>query len=137
MSEIEATEKPKRVLEVEVEVSQESLDCIIEMAGYGIAYWASAAEYDDEARTYTITESGEGDYAKHVVTYDKIIESFWKVANPGSKVKGLGSMVRGYALEAVVDGTEQGKGDIDAGHVDADLADSIIQIAIFDEVIFG
>lgn len=127
----------KHAIEVELEVSQESLDCIIEMAGYGIAYWASSATADNDARTYTVTESAEGDYDKHVVTYDKIVESFWKIANPGAEVKGLNLLTRDYALRAVVDGLIEGDGDIDAGHVDSDLADQIIQLAIFDEVIFG
>ena len=134
--EIEAV-KPKRVLEVNLEISQESLDCIIEMAGYGIAYWASTATHDDEARTYEVTENYEGDYEKHTVTYDQIVEAFWKIANPGDQTKGVGSMVKGYAVSAVIDGNDEGKGDIDAGHVDSDLADSIIQVAIFNEVIFG
>jgi hypothetical protein len=64
------------------------------------------------------------------------VEAFWKIANPGDQSKGVGSMVKGYAVKAVIDGNEEGDGDIDAGHVDADLADSIIQLAIFNEVIF-
>ena len=129
--------KPKRTMEIDLEVSQESIDQIIESAGYGIGYWASAAVVDEHARTYTITESEEGDYDKHVVTYDQLVEAFWKIANPGRSIKGLGKMTRGYALDAVMDGIQNGKGDIDAGHVDSDLADHIVQVAIFDEVIYG
>jgi hypothetical protein len=92
---------------------------------------------DEEARTYTVTESEEGEYEKHVVTYDKIVESFWKIANPGSQIKGVSQMVKGYAFNAVMDGIRDGNGDIDAGHVDADLADEIIQVAIHGEVIYG
>jgi hypothetical protein len=122
-----------------IQVSDESLECLIDMAGYGIAYWASAAEYDNEARTYTVTENEEGEYEKHVITYDKIIEAFWKAANPGAEIEGWskGTSTRKYALDAVIDGIREGNGDIEAGHIDADLADNIIQLAAFGEVQYG
>jgi hypothetical protein len=132
--------RPKgRVVELNIELSKESLDCLIEMAGYGISYWAVAAEYDDEARTYTVTENEEGENEKHVIPYDKIIDAFWQAANPGSKIKGWHEKheTREYALRAVIDGILAGKGDIDAGHIDSDLADNIIQLAAFGEVQFG
>lgn len=126
----------QRTLKVDVQISEDSLECILEMAGYGIGYWAVAAEADDEARTYTITESEESDNKVHVLTYDQIIEAFWRIAS-GSHVKFLGSTVRGYAFNAVIDGIRNGDGDIDAGHVDSELADAIIQVAAFSEIIYG
>lgn len=130
------TTKAKRTIEVDIELSQEAIDCIIEMAGYGIAYWAVSASDDEDARTYTIQESEEGDSEIHVLTYDQIVEAFWKIAS-FTRPKGVGSMVQGYALNAVIDGLRAGDGDVDAGHIDADLADSIIQLACFDKVIYG
>lgn len=122
-------------MEIDLKISEDSLDCILEMAGYGMAYWASSATVLKEAREYRVIESEEGEYEEHVVSFDKIEEAFWKIANPGS---GVGSiMVKQYAFNAIKDGLQNGEGDIDAGHVDADLADAIIQIAIFGEITFG
>lgn len=126
-------------MEFDLDISDESLDCLIEMAGYGIAYWASEATQDDEARTYTIIENEEGENEVHVIPFDKIKEAFWRVANPGAKIKGLNQnhTVKTYALNAIKDGLEEGNGDIDAGHIDADLADIVIQVAAFGEVVYG
>jgi len=134
-----ANEHVARTIQVDLELSQESLDCLIEMAGYGINYWASSATQDDEAKTYTVTENEEGEYAVHVISYDKIIDAFWKAANPGAEIKGWhrGHSTRAYALSAVTNGLRNGEGDIEAGDIDSDLADNIIQLAAFGEVIYG
>lgn len=130
---------PKKVLELNLDMSQEALDCLIEMAGYGINYWAVEATQDDEARTYTVTENEEGENEVHVIPYDKIIDAFWQAANPGSVIKGWNPKhpTREYALKAVIDGIHNGNGDIEAGHIDSDLADNIIQLAAFGEVQYG
>lgn len=123
-----------------ISVSQDSLDCILEMAGYGIAYWGLSATVDYEARTYTvIPEEHPTDEERTpiVIPFDKIIGAFWVIASPHEDVKFLPGYVRGYAMKAVADGFEDGQGDIDAGHVDSDLADAIIQVAAFGEVVFG
>jgi len=119
-----------------LKLSKDSLDCIIEMAGYGIAYWAVSATQDDDARTYTITESAEGNSEVHTLTYDKIEETFWKLADSW-QVLSVNNTIRGYFYKAVTDGIEDGKGDIDAGHMDADAADVLMQFACFGELIYG
>lgn len=121
-----------------LKISQESLDCILEMAGYysGIGYWAVKMEQDDEARTVTITENEEGENAVHVLTYDKIEATFWKLADSWQDLK-VNSTIRSYFYKAVSDGIEDGKGDIDSGHMDADAADVLIQFACFGELVYG
>lgn len=125
----------KVTMEFDLDIGDESMDCLIEMAGYGIAYWASTATQDEDARTYEVVDE-EG---VHRLTYDRIKEAFWRIANPGAKIKGLhqNHYTRGYALNAIRDGLEAGNGDIEAGHIGADLADIVIQVAIWDEVIYG
>lgn len=121
-----------------VKVSKESLDCIIEMAGYGISYWAVSATQDDEARTYTIIPDEhptDEERTPIVVTYDDIVQAFWNLAAFNQEL--VGPTVHSYIMRAVLDGMDEGKGDIDAGHIDADAADVIIQIAAFKELVFG
>lgn len=123
-----------------ISVSDESLDCILEMAGYGMAYWAVSATVDREARTYTVIPEEhptDEEQTPIVIPFDKIIGAFWVIASPHIEVKFLSGAARGYALRAVADGMEDGNGDIDAGHVDALLADEIIQVAAFGEVVYG
>lgn len=123
-----------------ITISKDSLDCILEMAGYGIGYWALRATVDQEARTYTIIPDEhptDEERTPIVVPFDKIIGAFWVIADLNTEVKYLPGYVRGYALKAVADGFEDGQGDIDAGHVDSDLADAIIQVAAFGEVVYG
>ena len=130
------TDKQDRTLIVgPVAISQESFDGIADTIGGAIGYWANRAQWDKEAQTVTITENDEGEYETHVVTYDKVHETFWKiVSDPEIK---LNSTVRGYFISSVLDGLADGQGDIDAGHIDGDAADALIQLAIFGKIVFG
>lgn len=118
-------------------ITDESLDCIIEQAGYGIGYWAIQAVYDPAERTYKVLDSD--DQQEYVLSYEKIIESFWDLANFAKQIEGTSQngYVRKYIYSAVVDGIVDGKGDIDAGHIDAAAADMIIQHACFGRIIYG
>lgn len=126
-------------IEFDLDISDESMESLLEQAGYGISYWADSASVDMKAATYTVTENEEGENKVHVIPFKKIEEAFWKAANPSADIKGWHNKheTRRYALDAVIDGLTIGNGDIDAGHVDADLADNIIQLAAFGEVIYG
>lgn len=119
-----------------LEISQESLDSIIEMAGYGMAYWAREATQDDEARTYTIIEDDDGEPATHVLSYEKIVETFWTIADCWQQLR-INGTIRAYFYNAVSEGLQDGKGDIDAGHIDADAADVLMQFACFGEIVYG
>jgi hypothetical protein len=118
-------------------ISQESLDSIIEQAGYGIGYWAESAEVDSDAKTYTVYEQeAQDDDNKGVYTipFDKLHETYWRI------VAGEYSMayrVRKYFLDAALDGAANEEEDIDAGHIDSEAADVLIQIAAFGEIVYG
>lgn len=119
-----------------LKISKESLDCIIEMAGYGMAYWASSATQDDETKTYTIVEDDDGEPATHVLSYEKLEATFWLLADPWQQLS-VSNTIRGYFYKAVNDGVGEGKGDIDAGHMDADAADVLMQFACFGKLVYG
>jgi hypothetical protein len=111
---------------------QNILDMIV-TAGYGIAYWASRATVDEEARTYTVWwYDGDDDPASQIVTFDKIAEAFDKLITNEPKL--VGDWLHKYFLYAYADRDKDG---IDAGHIDADAADVLIQVAMFGEVVFG
>lgn len=104
---------------VTVTVTEEMIESIIEMAGYGIAYWASAAKWDAEARTYTVTEDSDEDaQPPRVLTYDDLSEAL-----------GVAAKQSGYAANALLHG--------DAGEIDALVGDVVVQIAMFDKVVYG
>lgn len=130
---MDTVEAPKYPLTI----SQDAIDCIIEMAGYGISYWAVSATQLTEARTYTVIDSD--DQKEYVLSYEKIVESFWDLANFAKQIKGasLASYVRKYIIAAMADGLRNGGSDIEAGHIDAEAADMIIQYACFGEIVYG
>jgi hypothetical protein len=119
-----------------LKLSDASLDCIIEMAGYGIGYWGVSAVQDDDARTYTITENEEGENAVHVLSYEKLEATFWMLADSWQPLS-VNSTIRSYFFEAVSDGLAEGKGDIDSGHMDSDAADVLMQFACFGKLVYG
>lgn len=131
-------QKQDRVVSVgPMAISDEALDCIMEVAGMSIGYWASKATIDREAKTYTVWEQDPQDdegTGKYVIPFAKIHETFWKLASGEIQT---GSMASEYIKNAVIDGAQEGRGDIDAGHIDGDAADVIIQLAAFGEEVYG
>jgi hypothetical protein len=114
-------------------VSDEALQDILDTAGYGIAYWCSSATNDPNAKTYSMLER-EDEEEEHVVTYDKLHETFWRIVAGEFSMAGY---VRKYFLDAVVDGFAEDSEDIDAGHIDGAAADVLVQCAAFGEIVFG
>jgi hypothetical protein len=114
-------------------ISAETLDDIIDTAGYGIAYWCSAATFDPNAGTYTMVDREDEEEEPYVVTVAKLHETFWRIV---AGEFSMNSQVRGYFLKAVIDGYTEGT-DIDAGHIDSEAADVLVQIAAFGKIVFG
>jgi hypothetical protein len=114
-----------------VTVPERTIDTLIEMAGYGIDYWVSTAVIDSEAGTYTVVEDEDG--TEHVISYYKLAETLIRVALDPSL--GLRDDIVGYAFEWF---KQEREGDeFAAGEIDSDLADVVVQIAAFGEVIYG
>ena len=93
-------------------------------AGYVISYWASHAAWDDELETYIVTEAE--DEIVYVLTYKSIWAALKKIAGGKS---GVNNEITGYAKSALK--------NMDGGDIDGDLADCMIQIAAFDELVYG
>lgn len=100
----------------------DTVDIIVEMAGYGIGYWVSSAVVDTEARTYTVTEAEGG--ATHVITDSMIHKALREVAktNPAAK-----ETLREY----------RAGDEFVGGEIGSDDADAIIQLAAFGELVYG
>lgn len=117
----------------EWEVPDSLVEVIIEMAGYGIGYWADKAEWDDEAHTYTVREQAEYGGYERVNTYGDLAHALVDVAyNPRVNVR---SDYVGWAREALdeVVNREQFPG----GTIDSDVADIIVQYAMFGDIVYG
>jgi hypothetical protein len=111
---------------------QNILDIIV-TAGYGIAYWAARATVDKEARTYAVWYyDGDEDPAYAVATFDELAEAYNKLLENEPKL--VGDWLHKYFLYSYADRTDEA---IDCGHIDADAADVMVQVALFGKVIYG
>jgi len=72
-------------------VPDSDIEVLIEMAGYGIGYWASRALIDTELRTYTVTD----DDGTYVIPYDTLARTLVEV--------GLGEHAVGFPRVYAVD----------------------------------
>jgi hypothetical protein len=111
------------------ELQAELLSDLIDAAGYGIGYWAVEAHQDDQAQTYTITldedAAEEAGKPQVVLTYAQLRTAIRKVAQ--------GSLVAPSLTRAANDFIfRPGQAE-----PDSDLADVVVQVAVFGEVVFG
>ena len=114
-----------------VDIDDDDMAGLIEMAGYGINYWATWAKHDAEARTYEVRYEDLDDpdkEARTVLSYEALGKVLVEVAT------GQHDVVNIYAqryLASVM------AGDSDAGDIDSELADIVVQLAIFGELVYG
>jgi hypothetical protein len=117
-----------------IEVPDQDIEDLIDAGGYGIGYWCARAEIDEEKKTYTISPDAEaidgGFKPTYKLTYAKLAEVLVDIAIGKYEV----GFPRKYAQEWLV-ATIAGEGD--GGYLDSDIADVVIQIACFGEVVFG
>lgn len=111
------------------------LDAIIDPAGYGINYWANLAEIDEEARTYTVRDMF-GDFNAVQISFDTLAKTLIDIAYHPEEV-GLDYSTEwsDWAREALweIEHSEPHPG----GSIDSELADVIVQIAAFGELMYG
>lgn len=120
-------------ISMDLQMPVEDIECLIEMAGFGIGYWASKAVVDSRAQTYTVTESDshdEGKPVKKTLAYSDIARIVLEVGAGKHEV----GFPREYAQQYL---TSLQAGDPDAGIFDSDIGDVVIQIAMFDEIVYG
>jgi len=116
---------------IDVELTDDDFETIIDMAGYGIDGWSRWAEHDDEKHTYTVhfweDPDVESPMKSVTLSYRQIGEALVKLAsNPGRYNVGTGSVLGEYLL-----GWLRSQ---DAADIDSDVADAVIQVAIFNTV---
>lgn len=126
---------------VEYNISDQTMVDMLDAAGYGIGYWARSLEdTHDAAETVIVVERGDlwdnpdAQDVEHRTNYATLRDAFRKLATPGQEY--VGSTIHGYFWDAVKDRDET-TGEIDAGHIDSDAADCLVQVALFDDVRFG
>jgi hypothetical protein len=108
-----------------VELSIEAIEDIIDGGGYGIHYWAVAGVVDEENQTYKVTDGETGkSYLLHYSDITKAIQSLLdrEVAIRSDIVDAIALDLLNYE---------------DAHRMDSEAYDVIIQVACFGEVIYG
>jgi hypothetical protein len=102
---------------------------IVDDAGMAIGYWAESAVHDSNKQTYTITVNvwTEDDFETKVLTYEDLYEAARKIADGEVEINSATKSVCIDIVHGVVE-------DVD---YDADDADIIVQVAMFDDVLFG
>jgi hypothetical protein len=113
-------------LSVRYALDDEWMDCLIEMAGYGMTYWAHEAWEDEDGASYTVVWYDEGTTVKNTKTVSRgaLARAVQKIL---SRQTNLGS----HACDAVMNAV------LDAGDIDADVADSVVQVALFGTAVYG
>ena len=102
-------------IEMRLLITDEDIEDIIDMAGYGIAYWAQEANIED--KVYVIIDEDEKEYR---LAYDDIAKGISLYIKNGNKPYNIVS-----------------DSEIDTCQIDAVVADMIIQYACFEELIYG
>ena len=116
-----------------IEVPDQHVIDLLDCAGYGIGYWASRATVNTEERTYTVLEQDE-DQPARVVTFSQIADALVRL---GAGDFECGDTVRRYASAYVTDMLTVNQLDDATGNFDSDLGDVIVQLAFFDEIVYG
>lgn len=118
---------------VDIEISDENLNDMIETAGYGgVNYWCNRI-HEDAPGIWTIYEMVEDEKPnQHQINSRSLIKAFLLLANPNQQL--IADYVHQYFLQAVKDGDKTG---LDVGHIDATAADCLVQIACFGELVYG
>ena len=113
-----------------INIDSEMIEDIIDTAGYGIGYWATTATLDRLAETYTIEFDGE-DFSDAPLNSGLVVLTYAKIANAIHKIID-GGVVNDSLTQELNDTITSGEMDIDS-----EMADCIIQLAIFNEIVYG
>lgn len=111
------------------EVPDSDLEVLLEMAGYGIAYWASAMKVN--GRKVTIIDSE--DNTVYSTNYTALAQALVDIGT-GAKDSGYAEYARYYLRDLTGDDDDK---EYAAGHIDSDLADHVVQYAAFGNLVFG
>ena len=127
---------------VKAAVTDKNVQDIIDTASYGgITYWATQpteAEFEatPEGKEFTIVEVVDettGERKAHYLSKDDIRVAYAKLLDLEQRL--VGKVIHGYVIDSWRRRTDED--GIDCGDIDADVADCIIQVACFNEVVYG
>jgi len=120
---------------VKMEQDEFLADVICTAVEGGIQYWALATGYEWEFRSMghkldyasvVVMPTDDDRNEQYSITMDSIREALERIARPvpGMSIADRKAILGSWAV-------------LDAGDIDADLADQIVQVACFGEVIYG
>ncbi len=115
----------------ETTISSEMVSELIETAGYSIGYWATSATADQKAQTLDLSWNGSDfDYDSPAVIGERTL-TFVDIAKAIEKVAKGNAGVNSSIVEQA---NQWLNGEFT---LDGDLADVVIQTAVFDEIVYG
>jgi hypothetical protein len=121
-------------------VDSDWIDTLIDMAGYGITYWAESAHWNGKVYAITVQSEFVGPSGWHGENGEPLMVAREYVLTPEALASAVADIARGeltasyiaeYARKALLD-TEDGACDIDS-----ELADCAVQVACFGRLYFG
>ena len=126
--------KVQGVVVVNVPVSAQFCEDVMTTAGYGVNYWAHAftdpdMPLDTPPGSYAIEEdeASSGKTRKtFIITPQAVVNGIQKILTPGFNVR---TDIRETVFGALADD--------DASNVDNEIADTIVQAAMFGEIVYG
>jgi hypothetical protein len=120
-----------------VSITDENVQDIIDTAAYGgITYWAiepSQTDFADAPEDAVATIKDGEDGKVYYLTAEQIRKAYRALLKNEPRL--VGPEVHGYIKDSWTDRTPED--GIDAGHIDADAADVIVQVACFGEIVYG
>lgn len=120
-------------VEKDATVSIDTLEVLIEMAGFGVTYWATHADWDRAGRTWTLHHHQDPDDTESPVQHSRL--TYQHLADALARVYS-GSTNAGRATEDNVR-TELDDPESGGAEFDSDDADQVVQVALFGTVLYG
>lgn len=115
----------KATIQVEFNLDHDSFQDLIDMAGYGIGYWADKAEVHEDRYVVHATEDAQSKL--HTITADDYSRVILDVLQGGNDAHHI--MLRTACFRLVFDN--------DMSDLDASDADTLTQLACFGEIVYG
>tara|TARA_R100001594_G_scaffold42658_1_gene74803 strand:+ start:1472 stop:1831 length:360 start_codon:yes stop_codon:yes gene_type:complete len=111
------------------ELSQDDYEGIVDMAGYGIGYWAMAGAIDNTGE--------DGAYKSYLVIDSDDDETSYSLTREKVEQAALDLFVKAPLNDYYMSAIRRLVAEGDSSDVGSDIADAIIQMACFGEVIYG
>lgn len=113
------------------ELTDENINDIMDIAGYSIGYWAERMHWDDYKGIWVIWES---ETERNVyVSHNDIRNAYFKLLNFDQPY--VNKTVYGYIVNSWQN--RNAENGVDTGDIDTEAADVIVQVSVFDELVYG